>query len=77
MRYLFSANGIGERGKLTGQMAVRKPYFSGKASIAGGSPPPTNAGSGRTPDPPHNKKERSDEMRTRDVTITVRCTKDE
>ena len=45
------------------------------ASIAGGSPPPALAGSGRTPDPHITK--RSDEMRTRDVTITIRCTKDE
>ena len=58
-------------------MAIRKPYFSGNASIAGGSPPPALAGSGRTPDPHITKKKRSDEMRTRDVTITVRCTRDE
>ena len=48
--FLFSfVNDIGERGKLTGQMAVRKPLNSKPASIAGGSPPPALAGSGRTP----------------------------
>ncbi len=35
------------------------------------------AGSGRTPDPPHSEKKGVMKLRTRDVTITVRCTEDE
>ena len=37
-------------------MAVRKPYFSGNASIAGGSPPPTVYWLGEDPGPPYDKK---------------------
>ena len=35
------------------------------------------AGSGRTPRPPHSEKKGVMKLRTRDVTITVRCTEDE
>ena len=37
-------------------MAVQKPYFSGNASIAGGSPPPTKCWLGENPGPPHDKR---------------------
>ena len=53
------------------------------ASIAGGSPQPSKLAPphcrlGENPGPPHNKKEKGVmKMRTRDVTITVRCTEDE
>ena len=77
-------NDIGERGKLTGQMAVRKPLNSRKASIAGGNPLrrllTCFTGSGRTPDPLMAKKKNvkeDDEMRKRNATITIRCTDDE
>ena len=66
-------------------MAVRKPYFSGNASIAGGSPQPSKLARtclphcrlGEDPGPPHSEKKGVMKLRTRDVTITVRCTEDE
>ena len=59
-------------------MAVQKPYFSGNASIAGGSPPPpASLARGGPREPPHSENKGVMKLRTRDVTITVRCTRDE
>ena len=52
------------------------------ASIAGGSPQPSKLAPphcwlGENPGPPHSEKKGVMKLRTRDVTITIRCTEDE
>ena len=56
--------------------------YSVNASIAGGSPQPSKLAPphcrlGVDPGPPHSEKKGVMKLRTRDVTITVRCTEDE